>query len=144
MRWPTTRRPATAAKLVPDPEQVEPVWTHDIPADAFPTPVWPWLLLLAMVLVPIDVGVRRVALTRADAGRARSWLARRVGLGGVQPEPVAGLSELRAARQRSERRSERVATPVTPPSATAAAPPPAAEGVVPQARQLARRQPPSG
>ena len=116
-------------ELVPDPEKVAPVWTHDIPADAFPTPVWPWLLVLAMVLVPIDVGVRRVALTRADAGRARSWLARRVGLGGVQPEAVAGLSELRAARQRSERRAERVATPVAPPSAAAPASAPAAEGV---------------
>jgi uncharacterized membrane protein len=149
-------------ELVPDPEQVGPVWSHDIPADAFPTPVWPWLLLLAMVLVPLDVGVRRVALTRADAARARSWLARRVGLGGVQPEPVAGLSELRAARQRSERRAERVAEPVIPsvrPAATAegaagvtaaspagagaAAPTPAAEPVAEGetlAERLARRR----
>lgn len=102
-------------KLALDPERVSAVWSHDIPADAFPTPVWPWLLLLAMILVPLDVGVRRVALTAADAARARSWLARRVGLGGVQPEAVAGLSELRAARQRSERRAERVVAPVAPP-----------------------------
>jgi len=102
-------------KLALDPVSVSAVWSHDIPADAFPTPVWPWLLLLAMILVPLDVGVRRVALTRADAARARSWLARRVGLGGVQPEAVAGLSELRAARQRSERRAERVVAPVAAP-----------------------------
>ena len=141
-------------ELVPDPEQVDRVWNHDIPADAFPTPIWPWLLLLAMILVPIDVGVRRVALTRADAGRARSWLARRIGLGGVQPEPVAGLSELRAARQRSERRAERVAAPVATPVAPAPAPEraaaprgaaggPAAEPVVEGetlAERLARRR----
>jgi uncharacterized membrane protein len=144
-------------ELVPDPEQAGPVWSHDIPADAFPTPVWPWLLLLAMVLVPLDVGVRRVALTRADAARARSWLARRVGLGDLQPEPVAGLAELRAARQRSERRAERVAEPVTasvPPAPTAeraagapgaagAAAAPAAERVVEGetlAERLARRR----
>ncbi len=108
-------------KLTPDPQEVSSVWSHDIPADAFPTPVWPWLLLLAMILVPLDVGVRRVALTRADAARARTWLARRVGLGGVQPEPVAGLSELRAARQRSERRADRVAAPGAPPKPAASA-----------------------
>ena len=37
------------------------VWTHDITAGAFPTPIWPWLLVLAIVLVPVDVGVRRAA-----------------------------------------------------------------------------------
>jgi hypothetical protein len=84
------------------------VWAHDIEAVAFPTPVWPFLLLLAMTLVPIDVGVRRVALTGADLARARAWLARRVGLGRPVPEIVPGLAELRAAKVRTERRAERV------------------------------------
>jgi uncharacterized membrane protein/secreted protein with Ig-like and vWFA domain len=83
------------------------VWRHDIEASAFPTPIWPWLLLVAIGLVPLDVGVRRVALTRGDFRRARAWAARRVGLGERDPEPVAGLSELRAARARGDRRVER-------------------------------------
>ncbi|HET6381089.1 MAG TPA: VWA domain-containing protein, partial [candidate division Zixibacteria bacterium] len=66
----------------------EDVWDHDIAAAAFPTPIWPVLLLLAMALVPLDVGVRRVAVTRGDLRRARAWAARRVGLGGAAPEPV--------------------------------------------------------
>ena len=83
------------------------VWRHDIAAGAFPTPIWPWLLLLAIVLVPLDVGVRRVALTRADFRRARSWVGRRVGIGRPEPEAVPGLAELRAAKARSDRRAER-------------------------------------
>ncbi len=127
------------------------VWTHDIVADAFPTPIWPWLLLLAILLVPLDVGVRRVALSRADLRRARAWAARRVGLGRAEPEAVPGLSELRAARDRSARRTERsgprpvetASTPrpaaaerpsaVAPPPSPASTPPPAAPAKAPPA-----------
>jgi hypothetical protein len=103
-------------------------WDRGIEASAFPTPIWPWLLLLAILLVPIDVGVRRVALSGADVRRARAWLARRVGLGRPAPEAVPGLAELRAARERSARRSARpveaVDAPVAEASASATSPPP--------------------
>jgi uncharacterized membrane protein len=92
------------------------VWRHDIEASAFPTPIWPWLLLLAILLVPLDVGVRRVALSRSDFARARAWAARRLGMGRAEPEAVPGLAELRAAKVRSERRADRVPTPT--PAAT--------------------------
>jgi uncharacterized membrane protein len=118
------------------------VWTHDIEAAAFPTPVWPLLLLLAMALVPVDVGVRRVALTRADMARARAWLARRVGLGRPTPEVVPGFAELRAAKFRTERRAERVVRapepePVARPSGAPGAPsaPPAAATAVPSSAE---------
>jgi len=105
------------------------VWRHDIAASAFPTPVWPWLLLLAIVLVPLDIGVRRVALSGADVTRARAWVARRLGMGGrAEPEAVPGLAELRAAKARSERRADR-ATP-----AAAAEPEPRAASVEPAPR----------
>jgi Ca-activated chloride channel family protein len=83
------------------------IWAHDLEASAFPTPIWPWLLLLAIILVPLDVGIRRVALSGTDVRRARSWFARRIGLGRTEPEAVPGLAELRAARERSARRGER-------------------------------------
>ncbi len=104
------------------------VWRHDLAVSAFPTPIWPWLLLLAIVLVPLDVGVRRVALARSDMSRARSWAARRVGIGAGEPEAVAGLGELREARARGERRVGRsaaaarppeVVSPITAPASTA-------------------------
>ena len=110
-----------------DEEAPTAVWTHDIEASAFPTPVWPWLLLLAIALVPLDVGVRRVALSRADLRRARAWTARRVGMGRAEPEAVPGLAELRAAKERSARRAERVVSPATtrsagPPARTVSSP----------------------
>ncbi|MEP7040034.1 MAG: VWA domain-containing protein [Chloroflexota bacterium] len=113
------------------PEIVEQIWSHDIAAAAFPTPIWPWLLLLAMILVPIDVGVRRVALTRGDFVSARGWVARRVGLARPAPEIVPGLAELRAARGRSQRRADRpvrpkAEEPAKPPSAATPTPTPAA------------------
>ncbi|HJP71270.1 MAG TPA: VWA domain-containing protein, partial [Candidatus Limnocylindria bacterium] len=106
-----------------DDEARDAVWRHDIAAAAFPTPIWPWLLLLAILLVPLDVGVRRVALSRSDARRAGAWVARRVGLGSGAPEAVPGLAELRAARGRSARRTERGAVRQQPPTAASPSPP---------------------
>ena len=134
-----------------DPAAVAAVWRHDIAADAFPTPIWPWLLLLAMLLVPLDIGVRRVALSRGDLARARAWVARRAGLGRPAPEPVPVLAELRVARDRrsrlSQRSGEKAATPTAP---AATAPPPARAAETPSppdppagetlAERLARRR----
>jgi uncharacterized membrane protein len=120
-----------ALPLVPDAEGTDAgPWTHDIEASAFPTPIWPGLLLLAIVLVPFDVGVRRVALSLADARRARAWLGRRMGFGTAEPDSVPGLAELRAARERTSRRAARptpagvTAPPQPPRPASAPAPPP--------------------
>jgi len=112
----------------------EEVWRHDISASAFPTSIWPWLLLLAIVLVPLDIGVRRVALARADFRRARAWAARRVGLGRAEPELVPGLAELRAAKARSTRRADRAVEdrPPTPAPAPATAPAPAPAPAAPR------------
>ena len=109
-----------------DPDAITAVWRHDIRADAFPTPIWPWLLLIAILLVPLDVGVRRVALSRSDLARARGWLARRVGLGRPAPEQVPVLAELRVARDRRSGLRRRAALPPTessPPAAVASADP---------------------
>jgi len=101
----------------------EQVWTHDIAAGAFPTPIWPWLLLLAIVLVPLDVGVRRVALSGADLRRARAWIGDRLRPRASGAEATPGLAELRAARDRTVRRSTRIARPAAaPPAAPPAAP----------------------
>ncbi|MGI8999775.1 MAG: hypothetical protein ACR2GO_08730, partial [Candidatus Limnocylindria bacterium] len=112
-----------------DEEAPTAVWTHDIEADAFPTPIWPWLLVLAILLVPLDVGVRRVALSRADFRRAGAWVGRRFGMGRPEQELVPGLAELRAAKQRSVRRADRPApspAPATPTAPTATRPEPQA------------------
>lgn len=120
-----------------DPRALAGLWRHDIAAAAFPTPIWPWLLLLAILLVPLDIGVRRVALTRGDLRRAQGWVARRLGRGERAPEVVPGLAELRAATERRRGLTDRSvrtdapargaepAAPPPPPVGTEAIPPPA-------------------
>jgi hypothetical protein len=64
-----------------------------------------WLLLLAMLLFPVDVGVRRLALDRSDFGRAWDWLRARFG---PSPRRIPGraastpeLAGLMSAKQRA-------------------------------------------
>jgi Ca-activated chloride channel family protein len=68
---------------------VEPadVLVHDLKGAGVRRDLWPWLLGLAALLLPIDVGVRRLALGRRDLERARAWVVAR--LPRRRPRPVA-------------------------------------------------------
>ena len=94
--------------------------------------------LLAILLVPLDVGIRRVALSRADMRRSRDWLAGRLGLRRTDPEAVPGLAELRAARERTARRTTRMA----PPRSGASSEPPTAAEPTRRADGSPRAEPP--
>ena len=57
------------------------------PADAFlhnlnstraSQPIWQWLLLIAVLLFPFDIAVRRLIITRQDMLRAREWIFKRL------------------------------------------------------------------
>ncbi len=85
------------------------------PADAFARTLrgegttrdlWPYLLGLAALLLPFDVGVRRLVLGRRDLARARAWLMAR--LPRRRPLPVAEapspLGRLFEAKARAEER----------------------------------------
>ena len=56
-----------------------PLLAHNLPSERAVRPVWPWLLALAAALLPVDIAVRRLALTRSDWQRAwkklTGWLA---------------------------------------------------------------------
>jgi uncharacterized membrane protein len=89
-------------------------------------PVWPWLLLVAALLLPFDVGVRRLAIDRRDVQKAWNaigvrWQAKQAARGSV-PARSERLTTLFQAKQRT--RVERV-EPIEPPPAdrTEAAPP---------------------
>src|SRR5581483_3853786 len=60
-------------------------------------------MLAALLLLPIDVGIRRVALSREQIERARAWveskLRRPVPLA-VDAEAVASMASLKEARSR--------------------------------------------
>jgi uncharacterized membrane protein/secreted protein with Ig-like and vWFA domain len=48
-------------------------WTHDVGATTAARDLWPLLLLLALLLWPLDVAVRRVSVGRRDLALARAW-----------------------------------------------------------------------
>jgi len=79
----------------------EDVWLHDLGTTAGETPLWPALLVLALLLWPLDVFLRRVQVTRRDLGSAGAWVreipARR-GRVAARPAPVEGML---AARDRA-------------------------------------------
>src|SRR5438552_4320654 len=69
---------------------------HNLPVVSSQTSLWPLLLLLAILLLPFDVGVRRVAVGRRDLERALDAARGRLGLlGRPQPAP-AGSPEMAA------------------------------------------------
>jgi uncharacterized membrane protein len=74
-------------------------------------PLWPALLLVAALLFPLDVGVRRLRLTAADWRRLAAWLRARVPqrpAGARRGEPAV-LGDLFQARERARRRGARAA-----------------------------------
>jgi hypothetical protein len=119
----------TGGGPLPDPAAA---FVHDLPPAGHPREVWPSLLLLAALLFPLDVALRRVVLTRADLARARHWLREWLP---TRARPAArterALGQLFAARDRVRERRAHVdrddaaRPPETP--APPAAPPATAE-----------------
>jgi uncharacterized membrane protein len=105
-------------------------WVHDLTATSRFTDLWPLLLVLALVLWPLDIALRRVSVGRREFAAARTWvtgLPRRrrataargaTGAGLFAARERAGSSAARSAIRRGE-----TTTPEGP-VATAAAPEP--------------------
>ena len=134
-------------------------FTHDLAGAGVRRDLWPYLLGLAALLLPFDVGVRRLALGRRDLERAWAWVMER--LPRRRPRPVveveapSPVGRLFQAKSRAEERrpAAGVATPEAapppaerppapaPPSRPAAPPPPvgAGEGAAAEGETLAGR-----
>ncbi len=117
------------------PATVGSVFDHDLPATRATRPIWPWLIGLAVVLLPADIAVRRLAIGRRELRKA--WA---VTFGRIQPEvaPPARRSEQvarlfqakhRAAVNKGEGHPTESAPAVGSPTAgpSAATPPPASQ-----------------
>lgn len=81
-------------------------FAHTLAAVRTHADVWPWLLAVAVCLLPLDVGLRRVTVGLADVRRwlVRGWARlrrRRV----PQPAP-SGLERLLVAKERGVRKQE--------------------------------------
>jgi uncharacterized membrane protein len=88
-------------------EDLSVIFRHDLPAPARATrPAWPALLTLAVLLLPLDIAVRRLVVTRYDVQRAwarfRAWLAQHtLQPATVPPQRVEQLSSLFKAKDRA-------------------------------------------
>jgi len=81
-------------------------WEKDLATTTAARDLWPWLLLLALLLWPLDVAIRRVSVGRQELALARAWAAdrwraRRRSAG--RTAPVGGMlaAKDRAAGSRS-------------------------------------------
>ena len=101
-----TLRAATSGRAI---ETAAQPWTHDLATTDIYTDLWPSLLILALLLWPLDIALRRVSMGRRELADARRWLAggwrRR---GGVAPRPVE-VAGMLAARDRAAGSSARAA-----------------------------------
>ncbi len=127
-------------------EEAADAWLRDLGTTAGETPLWPWLLVLALLLWPLDIFLRRVQVTRRDLAAAGVWVrgipARR-GRIAARPAPVAGMLAAReragGETARAALRREATAGPATGPGSASAAPSAAA----PVATERAKAAPPA-
>jgi hypothetical protein len=56
----------------------EDVFEHDLKAAHASQPIAPWLLLIAALLLPFDIAVRRLIITKHDLGLMREWIVQRL------------------------------------------------------------------
>jgi hypothetical protein len=83
------------------------VFEHNITAQNATTPLWPLLLLVAALLLPFDVGVRRLLVTRSDLQRLSANIRGKFGRAGRLTETQAErISSLRQARERARQSIE--------------------------------------
>jgi len=92
------------------------IYLHNLAAPrATSRPAWPVLLLIAALLLPLDIAVRRFVVSRADFQqvwrRLQGWIARHRPQPALRPERVPHLSTLFAAKDRA---SADTRPPVTP------------------------------
>jgi uncharacterized membrane protein len=99
------------------PEPALAVFEHNLPSSATTQPIWPALMLMAVLLLPVDIAMRRLVVTKRDMERA--WAAT---FGRWRPEPIqqersAQVARLFQAKQRArttESDSEEIANEPVP------------------------------
>ncbi len=90
-------------------------FAHNLTMRTASTPLYPWLLLAALLLLPVDIAVRRLIITRSDIARARQWARRGRGIAEAPTERLAGLmgAKARAQERADEQRSLGTSAPST-------------------------------
>jgi hypothetical protein len=78
------------------------VFAHNLAAQAAATPIWPWFILFALLLLPFDIAVRRLIVTRSDWQRLRRYVFGR----GSAEATSERISNLLGAKERGRQRAE--------------------------------------
>jgi uncharacterized membrane protein len=99
-------RSATGGAVVDDPATV---WRHDLAATSSFRDLWPALLVLALLLWPLDIALRRVSVGRRELAAARGWLRGRWRGGRTTGLRTAEVSGMLAARERAAGAAARAA-----------------------------------
>jgi hypothetical protein len=86
------------ANIAAEPGQA---FAHDLPAERATRPIWPWLTLLAAVLLPVDIALRRLVLTRHDLERAWAVVSGRQRASRTEPQRSEQVGRLFAAKARA-------------------------------------------
>jgi uncharacterized membrane protein len=83
-------RSATGGRALAAPQEA---WRRDLSLTSQFTELWPWLLVLALLLWPLDIALRRVSIGRRELADGRRWVTDRVGGRRVatRPGPVEGM-----------------------------------------------------
>jgi Mg-chelatase subunit ChlD len=79
------------------------VFNHDLKGSRASRPVWPWLLLIAALLLPFDIAIRRLIITRQDLLRVQAWLAEKLNLQRMEtaaPQTDQRMQSLLKAKER--------------------------------------------
>lgn len=87
-------------------------FVHNLVARNAFTPLWPWLLLVALLLLPLDIAIRRLIITRSDLRRAQMTI---FGSGQVVTAegPSERMTDLMGARERGRQRAEETGAPAS-------------------------------
>ncbi|HUQ42790.1 MAG TPA: VWA domain-containing protein [Candidatus Limnocylindria bacterium] len=97
-------------------------WRHDLDTTSSYTELWPWLLIFALLLWPLDVALRRVSLGRRELADARGWVGRRWRTRGSAAPRTAAAEGMLATRGRAAGGAARAALLRGPDQSTTAEP----------------------
>ncbi len=79
------------------------VFTHDLKSTRASRPIAAWLLLLAALLLPLDIAIRRLIITKQDVTRAQAWIANKLNLRPPAPAAVPTDARMNALLKAKER-----------------------------------------